>query len=136
VIQLPGFWTLLGFSIDRADEREAVLRMDVPEALLSPFGAVHGGVLATLFDTGLAVAVARRLEPADRIATHNLNVTYATFTRERVLWCRSRVVSLRRTVAIAEGEIIVAGDTLIAKALGTFGVRRLRDVEPPGDPSV
>ena len=135
MIQLPGFWELLGFSIDRADEREAVLRMDVPEALLSPFGAVHGGVLATLFDTGLAVAVARRLEPADRIATHNLNVTYATFTRERVLWCRSRVVSLRRTVAIAEGEIIAAGDTLIAKALGTFGVRRLRSVEPPGEPS-
>ena len=135
MIQLPGFWALLGFSIDRADEREAVLRMDVPEALLSPFGAVHGGVLATLFDTGLAVAVARRLEPADRIATHNLNVTYAKFTRERVLWCRSRVVSLRRTVAIAEGEIIAAGDTLLAKALGTFGVRRLRDVEPPGEPS-
>jgi uncharacterized protein (TIGR00369 family) len=129
VIQLPGFWELLGFSIERADEREAVLRMDVPEALLSPFGAVHGGVLATLFDTGLAVAVARRLEPADRIATHNLNVTYATFTRERVLWCRSRVVSLRRTVAIAEGEITAAGDTLIAKALGTFGVRRLRGDE-------
>ena len=89
MIQLPGFWELLGFSIDRADEREAVLRMDVPEALLSPFGAVHGGVLATLFDTGLAVAVARRLEPADRIATHNLNVTYAPFTRERVLRCRA-----------------------------------------------
>lgn len=126
MIRLPGFWELLGFAIEQADEREAVLRMDVPEALLSPFGTVHGGVLATLFDTGLAVAVARRLEPADRIATHNLNVTYATFTRERVLWCRSRVVSLRRTVAIAEGEVTAAGGTLIAKALGTFGVRRLR----------
>lgn len=125
----PGFWEVLGFAIERADEHEAVLRMDVPEALLSPFGTVHGGVLATLFDTGLAVAVARRLEPTDRIATHNLNVAYATFTRERVLWCRSRVVSLRRTVAIAEGEVTAAGDTLIAKALGTFGVRRLRGGE-------
>ena len=63
--------------------------MDVPEALLSPFGTVHGGVIATLFDTGLAVAIARRLEPADRIATHNLNVTYVAFTRDRVLRCRA-----------------------------------------------
>jgi uncharacterized protein (TIGR00369 family) len=125
-VSAPGFWELLGFAIERADEREAILRMDVPEALLSPFGTVHGGVLATLFDTGLAVAVARRLDPTDRIATHNLNVSYATFTRERVLWCRSRVVSLRRTVAIAEGEVTAAGDALVAKALGTFGVRRLR----------
>jgi uncharacterized protein (TIGR00369 family) len=123
---LPDFWALLGFAIEDADEREAVLRMDVPEALLSPFGTVHGGVIATLFDTGLAVAVARRLEPADRIATHNLNVTYAAFTRERLLRCRSRVVSLRRTVAIAEGEVTASDGTLVAKALGTFGVRRTR----------
>src|SRR5262249_22900583 len=91
---LPGFWELLGFTIERADESEAVLRMDVPETLLSPFGTVHGGVIATLFDTGLAVAIARRLDPEDRIATHNLNVTYVAFTRDRVLRCRARVVSL------------------------------------------
>jgi uncharacterized protein (TIGR00369 family) len=126
VSDLPGFWQLLGFAIEYADENEAVLRMDVPEALLSPFGTVHGGVIAALFDTGLAVAIARRLDPEDRIATHNLNVTYVAFTRERMLRCRARVVSLRRTVAVAEGQVTAADGTLVAKALGTFGVRRLR----------
>src|SRR5262249_46028256 len=100
--------------------------MDVPDALRSPFGTVHGGVIATLFDTGLAVAIARRLDPGDRIATHNLNVTYVTFTRDGTLRCRARVVSLRRTVAVAEGEVIASDGTVVAKALGTFGVRRLR----------
>ena len=123
---LPGFWELLGFTIEHADEHEAVLRMDVPEALLSPFGTVHGGVIATLFDTGLAVSIARHLEPADRIATHNLNVTYVAFTRDRVLRCRARVVSLRRTVAVSEGEVLADDGTLVAKALGTFGIRRTR----------
>ena len=127
---LPGFWDLLGFTIERADETMAVLRMDVPEALLSPFGTVHGGVIATLFDTGLAVAIAHRLEPDDRIATHNLNVTYVAFTRHRVLRCRASVVSVRRTVAVAEGEVAAADGTLVAKALGTFGVRRLRAAVP------
>jgi uncharacterized protein (TIGR00369 family) len=130
VTGLPGFWELLGFTIERADEGEAVLRMDVPETLRSPFGTVHGGVIATLLDTGLAVAIARRLEPEDRIATHNLNVTYVAFTRDRVLRCRARVVSLRRTVAVAEGEVAAADGTLVAKALGTFGVRRDRARSP------
>jgi uncharacterized protein (TIGR00369 family) len=121
---LPGFWELLGFAIEHADESGAVLRMDVPEALLSPFGTVHGGVIATLFDTGLAVAIARRLDPEDRIATHNLNVTYVAFSREQLLFCRARVVSLRKSVAVAEGEVVSDAGTLIAKALGTFGVRR------------
>lgn len=127
---LPGFWELLGFAIEGADETEAVLRMDVPEALLSPFGTVHGGVVATLCDTGPAVSIARRLDAEDRIATHNLNVTYVAFTRDRVLRCRARVVSLRRTVAVAEGEVAAADGTLVAKALGTFGVRRLRASGP------
>ena len=120
----PGFWELLGFRIEQADEHGAVLVMEVPDAMMSPFGAVHGGVIATLFDTGLAVAIARRLEPEDRIATHNLNVTYVAFTRERTLRCRARVVSLRRTVAVAEGEVVAADGAVVAKALGTFGVRR------------
>ena len=41
----PGFWQLLGFHIERADEQGAVLAMEVPDAMMSPFGTVHGGVL-------------------------------------------------------------------------------------------
>jgi len=121
---LPRFMELLGLSVERADEHEAVVRMDVPDALMSPFGAVHGGVIAALFDTGLAIAVTRHLAPADRLATHNLNVTYVAFSREQLLFCRARVVSVRKSVAVAEGEVVSDGGTLVAKALGTFGVRR------------
>jgi uncharacterized protein (TIGR00369 family) len=123
-VSLPPFMTLLGFGIERADEHEAVVRMDVPDALMSPFGAVHGGAIAALFDTGLAMAIARRLAAADRIATHNLNVTYVAFSRETLLRCRARVVSLRKAVAVAEGEVVTEAGTLVAKAIGTFGVRR------------
>ena len=122
--QVPGFWSLFGYELERADAEEIVLRMDVPEVMLSPFGTVHGGVIATLFDTGLAVAVARQLAPHDRIATHNLNVSFVAFTSDRVLRCHTRVISLRSAVAIVEGEVVDSGGTLIAKALGTFGVRR------------
>ena len=122
--ELPEFMRVLGLSIERADEAEALVRMDVPAGLMSPFGAVHGGVVASLLDTALAIAIHRHLQPADRIATHNLNVTYVAFSHERVLLCRTRVVSLRTAVAHAEGEVVTEAGTLIAKALGTFGVRR------------
>jgi uncharacterized protein (TIGR00369 family) len=115
---------LLGLSVEQADEREALVRMDVPDALMTPFGTVHGGVIAALFDTGLAIAIARRLAGADRLATHNLNVSYVAFSREQVLRCRARVVSLRKSVAISEGEVTAGSGTLVAKGVGTFGVRR------------
>ena len=122
--ELPGFWGVFGISIEQADASGIVLRMDVPDTLMSPFGQVFGGAVAALFDTGLAVAIARRVQPEDRIATLNLNVGYTNFTSERVLRCHSRVLSLRRTVAIVEGEITDGASTLVAKGVGTFAVRR------------
>ena len=120
----PAFFDVLGLTIERADEHEAVVRMDVPDGLMTPFATVHGGVIAALFDTALAIAITRRLPGSDRVATHTLTVSYVTFSREQRLLCRTRVISLRRSVAIVEGEVETAGGTLIAKAMGTFGVRR------------
>ncbi len=122
--QPPGFRTLFGFEVERADDDGIVVRMTVPDVLMSPFGAVHGGAIALMFDTGLAIAVARRLGPHDRIATHNLNVSFVSFSTDPVLRCHARVVSLRTNVAIVEGDVVDGSETLIAKALGTFGVRR------------
>ena len=121
----PDFWRALGLVIVSTGDDAAVVEMTAPDWAMSPFGAVHGGALAMFFDTGLAVAISRRLNgPQDRIATHHLSVTYSTFTKERVLRCHARIVSLGRTVAVAEGEIRDATETVVAKALGTFGVRR------------
>jgi uncharacterized protein (TIGR00369 family) len=120
----PDFFTALGLAIERSGDDEAVVTMDCPANLMSPFGAVTGGAVAALLDTALAVAIAHRLETTDRVATHNLNVTYVAFSRERRLVCRARVVSLRRSVAVAEGDVTRADGTLVATALGTFGVRR------------
>ena len=122
--ELPRFMEVLGLTVEHADAGEARVRMDVPDALMSPFGAVHGGFVAALVDTTFGVALHRRLEPADRIATHSLNVTYVAFSREQLLYCRARVLSLRKSVAHVEGEVTTGDGALIAKGLGTFGVRR------------
>jgi len=124
-MDLPDFWRALGLTIVETGEDTAVLEMASPDWAMSPFGTVHGGAISMFCDTALAVAIARRLDgPEDRIATHQLSVSYAAFTTERVLRCHARVVSLTRTVAVADGEVRDATGRLIAKALGSFGIRR------------
>jgi uncharacterized protein (TIGR00369 family) len=121
----PDFWVALGLTIVSTGVDEAVLEMTAPDWAMSPFGTVHGGAISMFCDTALAVAVARQVDgPEDRIATHQLSVSYASFTGERVLRCHARIVSLTRTVAVADGEVRDAAGKLVAKALGTFGVRR------------
>jgi uncharacterized protein (TIGR00369 family) len=121
----PDFWVALGLAIVSTADAEAVVEMTCPDWAMSPFGTVHGGAISMFCDTALAVAVARQVSgPDDRIATHQLTVSYAAFTSERVLRCHARLASLTRTVAVAEGEVRDPGGRLVAKALGTFGVRR------------
>ena len=121
----PDFWVALGLTIVSTGDDEAVVEMRAPDWAVSPFGTVHGGAISMFCDTALAVAIARRLSgPEDRIATHQLTISYASFTTERVLRCHAKLASLTRTVAVAEGEVRDESDHLVAKALGTFGVRR------------
>ena len=121
----PDFWVALGLTIVSTGDDEAVVEMRAPDWAISPFGTVHGGAISMFCDTALAVAIARRLDgPEDRIATHQLTISYTAFTTERVLRCHARLVSLTRTVAVAEGEVRDSTGRLVAKALGTFGVRR------------
>jgi acyl-CoA thioesterase len=121
----PDFWRALGLAIVATGEEDAVVEMTSPDWAISPFGTVHGGAISMLCDTALAVAIARRLDgPEDRIATHQLTVSYTAFTTERLLRCHARLVSLTRTVAVAEGDVHDGTGRLVAKALGTFGVRR------------
>jgi uncharacterized protein (TIGR00369 family) len=123
--EFPDFWRALGLVIVSAGDDAAVLEMTSPDWAMSPFGTVHGGAISMFCDTALAVAIARQVSGADdRIATHQLTVSYASFTRDRVLRCHARIVSLARTVAVAEGDVHDASGTVVAKALGTFGIRR------------
>ena len=63
----------LGLAIEHADEHEAVLvRMEVPDVAHEPVRRGPRRRIAALFDTALAVAIARRLGhdgPASRPTT-------------------------------------------------------------------
>jgi len=121
-VELPEFFEYLGMSIERAGPEDAVVRMHVPKQLLSPHGPVHGGAISALIDTTIGIAVACRLAPGDRTATHELNINYISFANNPVVIATARVLRLSRTVAHTEAEARSEDGTLIAKALGTFGV--------------
>lgn len=120
--ELPEFFHYLGMSIVRASAEEAVVRMQVPKGLLSPFGPVHGGAIAALIDTAIGAAVACRIPPGSRTATHQLNINYISFAREPVVIATARVIRLGRSVAHTAAEARAEDGSLIATALATFGV--------------
>lgn len=122
--ELPAFFAALGFSIEEISEERVVVRMDAPESFYTPYGAIHGGIVAALMDTVGGIVVAMKLTPADRTATHVLNVSFTSFVREKSCLCVGRLLAFARSVATVEIEVRREDGTLAAKALGTYGIFR------------
>jgi uncharacterized protein (TIGR00369 family) len=129
--QLPPFFSALGMTVEEIGRERVVVRMDVPEAFYTPYGAIHGGVIAALMDTVGGMVVATHLTPADRTATHSFNINYTSFVREKSCRCVGRLLAMARNVATVEIEVVREDGTLAAKALGAFGIFRNknRDLE-------
>ena len=84
-------------------------------------GAVHGGVLFTLADTGMGSAVFASLEKGSFCTTVEIKISYFKPVTAGTVVCDSKVVNQGRRLASVESEMRV-GDLLVAKAYGTFAI--------------
>jgi uncharacterized protein (TIGR00369 family) len=130
--ELPPFFSALGMTVEEIGRERVVVRMDVPEAFYTPYGAIHGGVIAALMDTVGGMVVATHLTPADRTATHSFNINYTSFVREKSCRCVGRLLAMARNVATVEIEVVREDGTLAAKALGAFGIFRNKNHDLEG----
>ena len=125
---LPAFFPALGMIVEEIGLERVVVRMEAPETFITPFGAIHGGILGALMDTVGGITVATHLTPADRTATHSITIHYTSFVRERSCVCIGRLLAMAKNVATVELEVRRNDGTLAAKALGTFGIFRNKNV--------
>lgn len=105
---VPPMAATLGFElVDFADGRVEI--GCVPSDYhYNPYGAVHGGLAATLIDTATGCAVHTRLPASTGYATINLNVTYLRPLTVDVgaIRCIGTVCSLGKRLAVADAELV------------------------------
>lgn len=126
----PPFARLLGFDLESVEDGSVTFGLDPAEQHYNPFGVLHGGVAASLFDSALGCAVQSQL-PAGRIApTMELHVNYVrpVTTATRRVRCTGKVVHLGKRSAIAEGRLVDSGGKLYAHGTGTFIISELPDL--------
>lgn len=124
----PPLAHLLGFEIETIEEGKVTFAMTPAECHYNPFGIVHGGVAATLFDSALGCAVQSLLPRATAAPTMQLNINYIrpiTVSTGRVR-CAGRVVHIGKRSATAEGRLVDTHGKLYAHATGTFVLSELQ----------
>jgi uncharacterized protein (TIGR00369 family) len=126
----PPFARLLGFDVESADHGTVTFTLDPAEQHYNPFGVLHGGVAASLFDSALGCAVQTKLSAGKIAPTMELHVNYVrpvTIATGRIR-CIGSVIHVGKRSAIAEGRLIDADGKLYAHATGTFVISDLPEV--------
>ncbi len=130
------FAEMLGIELLEASDGHSLLAIDMRPELFNSWQMAHGGVIMTLLDIALAVAARTTVPRAEEggAMTVEMKVSFVSPGHGR-LTAEARVVGGGRTLTVSEGEVRDEAGTLVAKALGTFKVRRAKPAgqEGPGD---
>jgi uncharacterized protein (TIGR00369 family) len=93
-------------------------------------GLVHGGVLATLIDIAMGLAVRSVVGQSRRHVTIELTVHYLRPTMPGRVEAIGTTLRVGSQIAFAEGAVIDSAGRMLVRASGTYSVTAERDPAP------
>ena len=114
------FAKLLGIEIDSVEPGHAVLSMTLRPEHMRNDAIAHGGVIATLIDSSMAIAIMAMLAEKEHTVTVDLTIHYLRPVAEGLARASSRVVRAGRRVITVSAELFDAEGKLAATAISTY----------------
>ena len=126
------FFKLIGLQFVEAEPGRSITRISMRPDLAQPAGLMHGGVIASLIDTGTAYALLLReeiqeaLQDGGSLVTVDLRVKYLRPVTDGIITCEARVMRMGRQIIHTDavvtneaGAEVARGDAIYTMA-GTF----------------
>lgn len=105
----------MGMKIEEYGDGHCLIRVAVSENILSPFGAVHGGILYSLCDVAAAIATFTRLAIDYLPVTADINVSILTAVSEGELDIKAKVLKMGKRSCFIDSRAM-QGQELVAVA--------------------
>ena len=121
-VALPPAWELLGLRFAEVGEGAATVTMEIRPEFLNASGVVQGGLLSSLADVAMGVAVASAAESRAG-ATLEFKVNFCGNASDGTLRATARTLRVGNRFAHAEAEVWTSDGELAAKATSTFSLR-------------
>lgn len=124
-----GIAHLLGMQFVRGQDGVGQVRIEVDKRLMHPQQMVHGGVIFTLADTAMSMALASLIPPGTPFGTIEAKINYLLPVRDGELLAEGKVVHLGGTTAVMEATVYNSSADqrrAIAQVLGTFYIKRAK----------
>jgi acyl-CoA thioesterase len=112
-----GFMSYNGLYIVEAKENYVKIGVDITEKSLNPFGVVHGGLIYTLADSAMGIALATTGRSG---VTLNSTIDYLTPGKGKKLFADTEIVKDGKSIVVFRVNIKDENDTLVSVASGTY----------------
>lgn len=104
-LKLAPFEALLGMKVLQMEPGFSRIELPFRSELTQPSGVVHGGAIASLADTAVALSLKGLVEEEDRYYTVNLTIKYRAPFKEGSAIAEARIAKFKARVVL--GEVIV-----------------------------
>lgn len=121
------FHTWLGVEVVDAGDGWVRVAIDAGDEHINLQGLVHGGLLATLADTAMGLALRTSLEPGRRHVTIAMHVQFLRPGTPGRVEATGRAVRVGRSVGHAEASLVDERGRELTRAQGTYSVTPLPD---------
>jgi acyl-CoA thioesterase len=127
-----GILHLLGMRIVTAESGIGRVSIQIDERLMHPQQIVHGGVIFTLADTAMSMALISVVPVGTPFGTIEAKINFMLPVYKGELLAEGKIVHKGRSTAVLEATVfnIIEGEQhAIARVLGTFNIARSRSPE-------
>jgi len=121
-LQDSEFYRWAGVEVTDASPGVVEIEFEAGSQHLNLQGLVHGGILATLADTAMGLAVRTVLEPGRRHVTVQLGIEFLSPGRTGTITARGRTVKIGTQLGFAEADVMNADGRVLARAHSTLSV--------------
>ena len=121
-LETGNYWKHMNMTTETGEDGKVQVVMEITEELKQFYGNVHGGVIAGLMDSCIAVALNQQLEPGQGASTVELKLNYLRSVNQGTLRAEGKVIQKGRKIIVGQGEIKDDAGNMIAFGTATFMV--------------
>lgn len=118
--ELSPYWELLGMEPLQASQGWAKVRLPFRKEITQLYGTVHGGALASLADSAVALAIKSVAPDSEMHSTVEMKINYLAPARDRDIICEARLLKQGKRIMVGWAELKDTDDRLIAVATVTY----------------
>jgi len=119
------FWKHMNMEIVTRDDDTKVVKLTITEELKQYYGNIHGGAIASLMDSAIAIAVNQQLDPEEGASTIEMKLNYLRPASQGALWGEGRIIQKGRKIIVGQAEIKNDEGQLVAVGTASFMVYKM-----------